>query len=393
MNTIQDYLAGPVLSELTAVEQQKVGIPWRLPKEFLTSAPESRVVGMEVRYTAWRGTRKSMQLVDQASPSAGINLPGERTIIQSGLGGKENFTVGMELLKNLQSDVPYIRMHAEAAFKRLISNRASRMETLRRNLTASVLLTGQISWKKAPNGESQITTAANGSGQCSFSPITLNQGANTISVTNDEGDTINYTITVPDFSNAATDIPGFFRNLNQLYEQITGFSMRHVLYGLNTPSYLGVNNTSMGAYWSRNQSYGTKFMDTAEVPTNLFSVGGEGGELNLRWSPAYMQWFQDPLANNAATPWVGAKQMVIIPEVDTTWFEQMECGTAIPKGFAVMDGSDLDGIVKNATEIAFGSFGYAYPILDPYSVRSIVGWYGLPVIKNGLVQWIINLAP
>lgn len=394
-NTLADYFSGPVLSEMAQVEQIKTGLRWHLDPGFLVPS-STKIVGPEARWTAWKGTRKGAQLVGMNSPSVSIETPGEKTVTQSCLGSKENITVDIDMLTELASNIPYRQAQAQATFKRKVRAVLSRRETTRKNLAASALLTGQIAYKGNPQGQdgSQVTLpTTSGATVLNFQPITLNQGVNTFTVSNDDGTSNTYTITVPDFSSASTDIPGFFRTLNLTYEQVTGYQMQNMTYGGNFPSYIGVNNTQMSTYWSRNQKYGEQFLDSGEVPPGLFSAGTEGGTLQCRWHAGYMQWFQDPANNYAATQWLGVKQLVVTPEVDESWYEFMENGTTIPRGIGIASGTDIDAMTEQFTEVAYGSYGYAYPILDPYKLKVILGWNGLPVIKNGLVQWIINLAP
>lgn len=382
-DTLNDFLAGPVLTELAQSEQIKTGLPMHFDPAFMKPGA-SRPVGLEVVYTAFKGTRAMAQLVQQDSPSVTVTVPGARKITVTGLGTKENFPLNGQMLMNLKSPIPFIATQAKAEFLRNMINFGSRRDSMKRSLVASAIYRGKIGYKLTTNGTGTQLTLPTTSGATTvdYSPTALAQGVNNLTVANDDGSSTTYTglITVPDFNSAGTDIPSFFRNLQQVYEQVTGYQAYNISYGKNIPGYLGTTNTAMQAYWSRNQRLNDKFMDTNEVPDRLF---------DYKWTPAYRQYFQDLLNSNAATAWIPDDAIVLTPAPDDSWYEFIECGSPVPTGMGVLTG-DLDAMISQFTNIAFGDYSYCYGSVDPLVLRQVNGWYGIPVVKNGLAQWIIT---
>ena len=369
--TLNDFFAAPVLTELANSEQVKRGLPVYFDSAFAKPSM-AKPVNSEVKYKAYKGTRESAQLVQAGGPSVNVEVPGSEFKIVTAVGSAESFLTQGDRLQAIFSDIPYIRQQAMAEYKKNIADFRSRAETLKTNLIASALFKGKIYQK---NNQLTLPTTSGASAVIDFSPTTLAQGANT----NIGG--MGTSLTVPDFAASTTDIPGFFRSLKQVFAFTSNYEATTIHYGKNIPGYLGVSNTAMQAYWSRNQVLGAQYMSTAEVPN---------GFADFNWKPAYRQYFIDPSNSNAPTSWIGDDQIVVTAPVDDSWYEMFETGIIVPRGVPTIS-STVDEVVNGNFDINWGLVAYAHAIMDPVAVKTIVKWSGMPVIKNPLAHWIITV--
>lgn len=370
---IEDFFAGPVMTEVAQAPLVKRGIPRFLPAELWTPGP-SKPASTQFKYKQYTGNRASSKVVNHDAPSLEVEVTAANWQYATALGTREHFVVDQEFLYQLMSPIPYVSDLAKQEYQRRMAEFYTRQETLRTNAVASVFATGAIYFD---SGGNILTTSSGnyGGNMAGFTPQSLSK-------------TSQYPLLggpiVGDWSNVAFDIPGSLRNLRESFLFLTNFDAATILYGSAIPSYLTLN-TSMGTYLSRQPSLNQQFMDTNEVPKGL---------LDYDWKPAYKQYFV-PSSNSGTTqgtpaPWFPANQITVIAPVTDEWYEFVEAGTLIPKGIAAM-GQDVSSLLSNI-EVANGRFSYAEMATNPIKLKAIVGDYFFPTVKNGNLVWIITVS-
>lgn len=379
---LMDYLSGPAMTELVTAELIKAGMPKFYPAGF-DKVSSNKPVGIIAMYEAYNGVRNGGRFTNYDGPPVSVEVTGSQKQFITALGGREEITVPSELVLGLKSNIPFVAGNAMNEYLRRIRNFTTRAVSRRTNMVASVATTGALYVSPNVNGITQgnamgnvITNSAgiNAANRLSgYTPLNIAQSAALP----------NSTVTVPDFANAATDIPGFFRALRVAYIKTTGYLPKLIQYGQNIPSYLGSVNTSMQAYWSRNQTYGKAYQDTNEVPA---------GALDFTWHPSYLQYYMDETTGTTTpTQWLTADKIVITPDIDEGWYEYTEGSCIIPKGIPTLVNSSADLMTMlDQLEYRWGINGFSYMHPTTFQIATVVQDYSIPIPKNGNLQWIIT---
>lgn len=374
--SLDDYFAGPAMTKLMDSELIKRGIPFFLDPA-LQMPSMQKPIGINAQYDAYNGVREAGKITNYNSPAVNVEVTGSQKQFITCLGGKESFIIPDELVQSIKSNIPYVGQNAMREFLRRMKNFRERADTRRVNAISSAFLTGAI-WIQPGSATGGVITTSSAPGAFNalapyYAPTVINQGATLP----------NSTTVVPDFNLSTTDIPEFFRALHQAFLLTSNYEASQIAYGKQVPSYLGVQNTAMQAYWSRNQRYGGEFQDTNEVPK---------GALDFTWRAAYKQYFVDQANANKATVWLGDSQIVVTPAVDDGWWEMVEGSTKAPiGGIPVVSAADIDTMLA-MFEYKWGinSFSMFQPD-GTFSLSTIMQDFFIPLPKNPLVQWIINL--
>ena len=366
--TLMDFFSGPVMTELAQSESIKRGLPYFLPEELRKPSVE-KPVGTQIKYKSYKGNRATAQLVHQASTSREVEVAGSHWEYATAIGSREHFVVDQDFLYALKSGVPYVAEQAKREYVKRVADFQNRMDNLRIGAVASTFGLGRI--YADSNGNLLPTSGGN-----VLPAPDSNSSVQTFTKTS------NYpnipTTAVGDWSSAGTDIPGSLRALQESFLRTSNFTASTSLYGRSIPSYL-YGNTAMQTFLSRQPMLNQEFMDTNEVPKGL---------LDFNWHPAYKNYFVD--STGTVQSWFADNQITVIAEVSDLWYEFYEAGTLIPKGIAG-PGQDIEQFLGNI-EVANGKFGYAEMSTNPIKIKAISGDYFLPLIKNGLVVWILTVS-
>lgn len=187
---------------------------------------------------------------------------------------------------------------------------------------------------------------------------------------------------VPDFASASADIPTFFRQLRTYNVRQNNYNLANVLYGQNVPGYLGTTNTSMQAYFSRNQNVNGKILMDNQIPVGLFGYN---------WTPVSDAYFVDNTGTSGMIqPWFDDNSIYVFPDITSDWYEMYEGGTLVPTGIGTPNMS-LETMI-NLSMVANGAFSYMEMGSDPIAVKQIVGDYWFPTMKVPGVYYRIKVA-
>lgn len=165
-----------------------------------------------------------------------------------------------------------------------------------------------------------------------------------------------------------TDIATQIVNLKDASVRLTGYKIKHAIYGANIPSYLTQNNT-LTNFFSRGQSSNEKYMTTGEIPSPL---------LGLTWWPGHEAFFEDQ--NGVLQPLVGPDSVAFIPDPSSDWSGGLEGKYDVP-GDTLVGSSPLDLLAGMTT--MEGMFAYASVQLNPVRIQLIFGHTFLPTLKAG----------
>ncbi len=375
--TLLDFLAGPVMTELAQSMQIKRGLPKPLPDAFYK--PSGNKSGIDqVKYKRFSGNRRTSPVIPHQTTSPTVEVPGSQWVYGTALGTKENFVLDYPMIQALTSGVPYITQNAMAEFKKRLEDFFVMTDNFRTTAIHMMVLRGIISIARPTSGFGANTVVEGGQLLNSTTGATETIVAGAASAPNTFGTASNWTntsTTVGDWSAAATDIEKSLRTMRQGFIKTSNYNPTTILYGVNIPSYLA-NNTSMQTYMSRNQKLGFEFAKSNEIPA---------GTLDFNWVPAYNCYFQD--YTGTLNTLIGASDIVILPDIDDNWYELVEVGTQIPTGIGMISG-DVQTLL-GSLKTAYGRYSYScFQSMDPVSIKAIAGDYFFPALKTTLLQWI-----
>lgn len=380
--TIDDFLAGPVMTEAVANMQIKRGLP-RLAIPGLYTPSDNKSCLDQVKYRQFSGNRSLPPAIAHQSPSASVEVPGDSWVYGTAIGTKINLPVTYDWITKINSGIPYFTDGAKREMTKRFEDFAVFTDNFRTTAVNMMILTGNIytavDTTNTMTGQQLVLAAGTGNGSQTIAcggvgPSTFSTGSSWT----------NTSTIVGDWAIATTDIELSLRILRQGYLKTSNWMPDTIIYGANIPSYLA-NNTSLQTYMSRAAlDFGKNFLQTNEVPARL---------LDYNWVPGYNAYFNSgssPTNNGTPNTILGADQIVIIPAVDSGWYELIEIGTMVPNAMAMMTGS-LEAMLGQASPV-YGKFAYAAMMgLDPFSIKTIMGDYFLPISKSALTQWIATV--
>lgn len=167
---------------------------------------------------------------------------------------------------------------------------------------------------------------------------------------------------------ASTDIAAQVIAIRDAAVRLTGYPIKHALYGSNIPSYLTKNNT-LTNFFSRGQQSNEKYLTTGEIPNPL---------LGLTWWPAHEAFFEDQNAVNQSL--VGPDSVTFFPDPSSDWSGGLEGKYDVPGDSLVGAGAmELLATMKTME----GMFAYATVQVNPVRISLIFGHTFLPTLKVG----------
>lgn len=357
--SLMDFLAGDALTKVAQAYNNTMGVMRPLPPAFYAGSPNSNV-GTIVSYDVETASREAAKIRNPDSPSA--SAPGVTTVNRKevGLGSRESYTINLDLIQALQSNGDIVRANAQVELSRQIRNFVSRFATLRSHAVHSTLFRGKIDVSSA--GDIQTSTS---------SPVrTINFAVPTGNQLTTNGADSTYTI--GNWSSAATTIVTNVSKLKQYAAKTYGFGINTAFYGPAVPEYLS-KNTNFGEYLKRNPQFNTNYTETGEIPN---------GVLGLNWVPVGNA---TTVLAGSATSWAGDAFLAFMPNVDSSWYEVVDCGLPAPTGL-VSDASLASALTSEglgtAFPIRYGLHSYAVMSSDPICAKLIVADFHLPTIKS-----------
>lgn len=358
--SLMDYLAGDALTKLAKAYANKPGVTRPLPAGFYAASPNLNV-GTTVSYDIETGSRAAAVITNPDSPSRstqGVATVNKKAV---GIGARESYTVGLELIQALQQSGDIVRMNAQMELQRQVKNFVGRFATLRTNAVHSMILRGKIDVSVSGLIQSATSSPAR----------TIDAGIPTGNTLTTDG--AGSTFAIGDWSNATTDIVAKLSLLKQNAAKLFNFGIATVFYGLNIPGYLS-KNTAFKEYLVQNPQFNTNYVKTGEIPN---------GVLGFNWVPVATATTVD---SGTPTSWADDDFLGFVPALSEDWYEFIECGLPAPAGLtseaqlqqAVMD----SGMLTSAFPIRYGVHSYTLLNADPPSAKLIVADYTLPIIKS-----------
>jgi hypothetical protein len=158
----------------------------------------------------------------------------------------------------------------------------------------------------------------------------------------------------------------------------TGYALKYAIYGSNIPYYLAANDTFKQVIQGNAAA-------AADYQKGLIPADTAG----LQWIPGGDMFYVD--ATGTLRSWVGADQIIFLPEIDPTWYGLLEGTYPIPQDL----GSVSETAVQQLANIveAQGFFSYCKLNDNPVTVRQFGGDTFLPVIKVPGAVFIADVTP
>lgn len=357
-SSLTDFLAGDALTKVAKAYATKPGVGRPFPAAYYQSQQNPNA-GTIFSYDYETGSREQALVVNADSPSKpaqGVSTINKKV---TAIGSRESYTVPLEMIAALQQPAGIIQMNARAELSRQIGNFVVRFQTLRSNSLHSMMLRGKID--VASTGLLQTSTS---------SPIrTIDASIPTANnlTTDGSGGTLN----IGDWSSASTDIPGKVLGLKRTAAKSYGFGVGVAYYGVNVPGYLA-KNTLFKEYLSRNPGFNQAYKDSGEIPD---------GVLGLKWVNVSTATF---VSSGTATSWASDNYLGFSPELDSSWFQNIECGLPCPTGL-VSEGAlqqamlSAEGLAA-AFPVQYGMHAYTVMNTDPIQAKVIVADFHVPMI-------------
>lgn len=179
------------------------------------------------------------------------------------------------------------------------------------------------------------------------------------------------------WATAGTDILGDIQALHDAAIKLTGYPLAHAIYGQNILGYLTAN-TAVKELINRDDAM-RRGAIAGRVPNGLFE---------LNWWPGYRAFYEDDNGTNQS--FVGADNIIFLPEPDPTWWEWLNGTYPVPNSISL--GSDLSAILGNFT-VTPGMFAYASVQLNPPGAEMVYGDTFLPVIKVPNAVFVADVTP
>lgn len=359
-----DWLSGPVMTELAASQAIAPGLPKPFPAKLYDFSPAINV-GVNVQWDSMIGQRAPAQAVDYLSPARQIQTQARQRVQAVALGTREKMVFDTEFILAIQSNVPLWQNRSRDLMRQRMQDFRFRADNFMCSLVHSAISQGQISLDR--NGNILPTTAG--------ATVVVNYSSTygTTGALTKTSAWPNQTTLVGDWSSPSTDIPASARAMQQSFAFTSNYQPVHAIYGKSIPSFM-YNNTALQTYMSRSQMVGTQFLETNEVPA---------GMLDMQWHPGYKAYYVD--ANGVVQPWVADNQIIIIPEIDPWWYENLLCSMPCPQGILQPTG-DIEAALAMCPPVR-GYSSYTSMSWDPILINAIAQVYSLPIQKAQLASY------
>jgi hypothetical protein len=331
------------------IQATTTGIPKVVPEAFYTTTKDT--IGDSGRYTRVTGQRRTSKLSQYGAPAVRRELKDVAFVDCKLMHTFEEQLIDPLTMQRIRNYDNYnIQRLGIDEIARQVAGFKQLFENAEIATVLQALIVGTIWWDAAGN---LLPTSTGAVETVTFQISANNQ--NQLNTTFDIG-----------WQNATADIPKQLRKLKKLARRLTGYPLRHALYGENVPTYF-TNNDFVLDYLSRNVTERDEFLDTDELPHELFG---------LQWHPCYESFWEDQTSTNQSI--IGPDQVIFTPEPSPDWWELMKGSYMVPKTIDVVD--NLTANLDNFEEV-HGMFGYTAPMHNPPTLANYFGNTWLPVIK------------
>lgn len=363
--SINQVLGG---ENLTGVIQGKVpGLPEDvLPPGLISPATRTTVRGDSVRAIRVDGNQKTARQALKGSPSRARTLKGVSQVPVVLIHSAEHVEMPFEKYENLRTPDGQV----DEKGQREVARQVAECRQYSMNLRVAAVLSA------FGNGKVWFDADGNLLGSSSGASVTVdyNIPSGNQSTLNWDG---NGAIIDASWATNTTKIVTHMQKIHKAARRLTGYRLRHALYGENILDYL-LTNTQVKELINRNAGMQAA-AGAGEIPDGLFG---------LRWWPGYQGFFLDN--SDAYQQPIGADEIVFMPEPDPTWFEWFDGTQLIPSSFSIA-GSAEDAF-RDATQVA-GMFSYAVRMDDPLGVKMVYGDNFLPWIRVPKAVFIADTTP
>lgn len=363
--TLQQVLGGRNLTGL--IQNVKPGLPAdAVPDSFNGPALRRRVTGNSGTYFSVNGTRQTARLAHYGSASTKRQLKGvaERpvTLIHT----FEHIEIkGAEII-NLNSPDGEKQALGRMEVERQVQETRTIQDNTRLATLMSALSLGSIYY----DADGKLLSSSSGAAvTVDFQRPASNEGQ-----LDWDG---NGAIIDASWATNTTDIVGHLQKMHEAALKVSGYSLSHAFYGSNILKYLLTNDHA------KELINRTPANQTAASRSQIPAGFGD-----LTWWPGY-RWFYEA-EDETIKPFVGADEIVFIPEPDPTWFEWLEGTYAVPT--APMFNGEASGFAGSLMEVQ-GRFAFGEIVMNPPGGRFHYGDTHLPVVKVPRAVFKADVTP
>lgn len=367
-----DWLAGPVLSQGLDALVIAPGLQTPAPPALYQMSP-TPITGVNVQWETSSGNRQVAPVTNPYSASKGIQVQPRQRPQAVAIATRTNFATSMEMLTLLQHEIPLIRDRAKREFMQNLADFKQYVENLKVAALHSMLGYGAVYIDKNGNvlpsaTNAEVTVSSNQTyGANAGSPLTKT------SYWPGESD-----IVIGDWSSSSTNIPASLQAMDYGYVRTSNYKPKHILYGPAVAQYM-YNNTQMSTFWSRQPEVNADFLRQNLIPQ---------GMLGYQWWPMQDAYFVDQ--NGTIQPFLAANQIVILPEINNSWYEYFECSLPVPK--TMSQPSQTPEEYLNFFQLVKGYSAYLHQFMDPIGMSCVQQWAGLPTPKSQLAIWSATVS-
>lgn len=180
-------------------------------------------------------------------------------------------------------------------------------------------------------------------------------------------------VTGGDWSNAATDISKVFTGIQSLSLQNTGRPVRYCIFGANIPGYLASN--TIAGRWQQGSSTISDQFSQGLVPNGFF-------DQNVQWIPGNMLSYKD--ASGSYRYWLDPNYILLLPEIDNSWFEVQEGTQEIAQTIGMFD--DAPQAIQSGMATVQGQWGRCYippePVAGGAQLKQFMGDSYMHCVKD-----------
>jgi len=361
--TIQEVLSGRILTG--TIQTVKAGVGEDALPPGLVNPSTVRVEGETGTYYLVEGTRQTARLVQQSAPSVRRTMSGVQTRNVNIPRFAENMAVKADTLTQLESTDTGRQDMGVQEVARMVAESKQVLVNGRNASIISAFALGAIYYDSAGQ---LLPTSAGAAVTINYSVPSGNQAQLNVDGTG--------AVIAATWATAATGIVKQIQNLRKAARKLTGYPLKHALYGSNVLDYI-LSNTQLKEIINRSPAYQEAF-SAGVIPNGL---------LGFTWWPAYETYFAS--ANGTVNEVFGADTVTFIPDPSVEWYERMEGATRVPKGVAIA--TDLSDAHSNSA-LTTGMYSYAYQTLDPLGHTMVYGDVQCPVIKVPGAVFIAKVA-
>lgn len=357
--SIESILGGLTLTGV--IQDPKGGLPTKLPPALFQRT--RGVEGNRCSYKRVNGNRELARLVQYGSPAVTRGHRGVSSVVVHLMHAFEQQSFDPLLLLRLMQ--PYSMGVAEGEIASQTGGFRMLFDNLRIAAVHSAFALGQIHI----DGLGNLLPSDSGA---AYSVDYEIPAGNRDQLDHDgNGDII-----AAKWSDAGTDITSQIVALKTAATKLTGYGIRHAIYGANVLQYI-LGNTAMQNAFKLNSAYQAAAIN-GEIPDGL---------MGLSWHAAGSTFFV--AADGEAKTVFDADSITFIPEISPDWYDLVEGSYMIPTNVGV--GTEVSSVMLSNLTTVEGRFSYAVVTHNPVGVTQFAGDTFLPIIKVPGAVWFAKV--